>query len=228
MTKIRIILVEDNRLLREGLTSMLNAQPDIKVVAAFGNGRDAVLKAIQEWKPQVILLDLGLKGQNSLRLVEWVKKQSPDVKVIVMDLIPMEADMVEFVREGASGFLLKDAAFDDFLRTIRSVAAGTNVLPPLLTGSLFSQIVEQVVEQGKIDLIESVQMTKRERDVIDLIAEGLSNKEIAQRLNIATYTVKSHVHKILEKLALHTRLQVSSYAHILKSRSENGSLHPRN
>jgi DNA-binding NarL/FixJ family response regulator len=198
---------------------MLNEQPGIKVVAAFGNGRDAVLKATQELKPQIILLDLGLKGQNSLRLVEWVRKESPEVKVIVMDLIPMEADIVAFVREGASGFLLKDATFDDFLRTIRSVAVGIKVLPPSLTGSLFSQIVEQVVEQGKIDLIASVRMTTRERDVIDLIVEGLSNKEIAQRLNIATYTVKSHVHNILEKLALHTRLQVASYAHTLKSRS---------
>jgi len=219
MPEIRLVLVEDNRLLREGLTAMLNEQPDIKVVAAFGNGSDAVLKATQELKPQIILLDLGLKGQNSLRLVEWVKKESSETKVIVMDLIPAEADIVEFVREGASGFLLKDATFDDFLRTIRSVAAGANVLPPSLTGSLFSQIVEQVVGQGKIDLIASVRMTKRERDVIDLIAEGLSNKEIARQLNIATYTVKSHVHNILEKLALHTRLQVASYAHDLKSRS---------
>jgi DNA-binding NarL/FixJ family response regulator len=228
MGKIRLLIVEDNRLLREGLTAMLNSQPDIKVVAAFGNGRDAVMKATQELKPQIILLDLGLKGQNSLRLVEWVREESPEVKVIVMDLIPAEADIVEFVREGASGFLLKDATFDDFLRTIRSVAAGANVLPQSLTGSLFSQIVEQVVGQGKIDLIASVRMTKRERDVIDLIAEGLSNKEIAQQLNIATYTVKSHVHNILEKLALHTRLQVASYAHTLKSRSGNGSLHPKN
>jgi DNA-binding NarL/FixJ family response regulator len=205
---------------------MLNKQPDIEVVAAFGNGREAVLKATQELKPQIILLDLGLKGQNSLRLVEWVRKESSKIKVIVMDLIPAEADIVEFVREGASGFLLKDATFDDFLRTIRSVAEGANVLPPSLTGSLFSQIVEQVVGQGKTDLIAAVRMTKRERDVIDLIAEGLSNKEIAQRLNIATYTVKSHVHNILEKLALHTRLQVARYAHTqgtFKTQSEEYS-----
>src|SRR4249920_807775 len=104
MAKIQLILVEDNRLLREGLTAMLSAQPDIKVVAAFGNGRDAVLKAMQELKPQIILLDRGLKGQNSLRLVEWVRKESPEVKVIVMEL-PVEADVIEFVREGASGFL---------------------------------------------------------------------------------------------------------------------------
>ena len=212
MNKIRLLLIEDNRLLRECLTVMLNDQPDIEVVAAFGNGKDA-LKATKELKPEIVLLDLGLKGQNSLRLVELVKKESAKIKVIVMDLIPVQADIDEFVKEGVSGFILKDGTFDEFLRNIRSVAAGVNVLPPSLTGSLFSQIVEQVVGEGKVKLIKSVRMAKREREVIELIAEGLSNKEIAQRLNIATYTVKSHVHHILQKLALRTRLQVASYAH---------------
>jgi len=213
MTKIRLLLVEDNSLLREGLTGMLNEQPDIQVVAAFGNGKEAVLKATQQLKPEIILLDLGLKGQNSLRLVEAVKKERPKVKMIVMDLMPVQADMIEFVEAGVSGFILKDATFADFAGTIRSVAAGASVLPPSLTGSLFSQIVEKVVGEGRGSLIESVRMTKREREVIELIAGGLSNKEIAQRLSIATHTVKSHVHNILEKLALHTRLQVASYAH---------------
>jgi len=214
LTKTRLLLVEDNRLLREGLTAMLNEQTDIEVVAAFGNGKEAVLKATQELKPQIILLDLGLKGQNSLRLVTSVKKESSEIKVIVMDLIPVQEEVVEFVQEGVSGFILKDATFEDFVGTIRSVAAGASVLPPSLTGSLFSQIIEKAVGDGKARLIESVRMTKREREVIELIAEGLSNKEIAGRLNIATYTVKSHVHNILDKLALRTRLQVASYAHL--------------
>jgi len=214
MTKIRLLLVEDNRLLREGLTAMLNEQPDIEVVAAFGDGKEAVLKATQDLKPEIILLDLGLKDQNSLRLVESVKQECSEIKVIVMDLIPVQADVVEFVKEGVAGFILKDATFEDFVGTIRSVAAGESVLPRSLTGSLFSQIIEKVAGEGKVGgLVESVRMTKREREVIELIAEGFSNKEIAQRLNIATYTVKSHVHNILDKLALHTRLQVASYAH---------------
>jgi DNA-binding NarL/FixJ family response regulator len=89
MTKIRLLLVEDNRLLREGLTAMLNEQSDMEVVAAFGDGKEAMLKATQELKPQIILLDLGLKDQNSLRLVESVKERSSEIKVIVMDLIPV-------------------------------------------------------------------------------------------------------------------------------------------
>ena len=106
-TKIRLVLVEDNRLLREGLTAMLNKQPDITVVAAFGNGREAVFTATQELKPQIILLDLGLKGQNSLRLVEWVRKESPEVRVIVMDLIPVRRISSRSYEKGLQASCLK-------------------------------------------------------------------------------------------------------------------------
>lgn len=209
--KIRVLLVEDNRLLREGITAMLNEQPDIVAVSTTGNG-DALEKA-RKLKPQVVLLDLGLRSQNSLAVVELIKREFPKTEVVVMDLIPVQADVVEFVRAGVAGFILKDASVDDFLHTIRSVAQGGKVLPPPLTGSLFSQIVEHALQTGKVSqLIESVRMTRREQNVIDLIARGCSNKEIASELNIAVHTVKSHVHNILEKLAIHSRLEVASIA----------------
>ncbi len=211
MKKIRVLLIEDNRLLREGLTAMLKEQPDITVVPSSGNS-DAVLKG-KKLKPDVVLLDLGLRSQSSLRVLKLVKRATPDAKVIVMDLAPVQTELMEYVRAGVSGFVLKDATFDDFLRTIRSVAKGAKVLPPILTGSLFSQIVEHAARNEKGNPFKSVKMTKREREVVELIAEGLSNKEIATRLNLATDTVKSHVHNILEKLALHTRLEIATYAH---------------
>ena len=99
------------------------------------------------------------------------------------------------------------------MTTIRSVAAGNKVLPPLMTESLFAQIAREVGGQARASVVEAVRMTRREREVIDLIGEGLSNKEIAQRLNIATHTVKSHVRNVMEKLALHTRLQIAAYSH---------------
>jgi DNA-binding NarL/FixJ family response regulator len=212
VSTIRVLLIEDNRLLREGITAMLNEQPDLRVVAATGNG-DALEKA-RRLRPQVVLLDMGLRSQNSLRVVESIKAQFPKAEVVVMDLIPVHADVVNFVRAGVSGFILKDASFDEFLHTIRSVAEGKKVLPPPLTGSLFSQIVEHAVQSGSTDrLLKAVSMTKREHEVIALIAEGRSNKEIAKELHIAVHTVKSHVHNILEKLALRTRLEVASFAH---------------
>ena len=191
-SRIRVLLIEDNRLLREGITAMLNEQPDIRAVSATGNG-DAMEKA-KRVKPQVVLLDLGLRSQKSLRVAE-------------------QSEIVEFVKAGVAGFILKDATIDDFLHTIRSVAEGKKVLPPPLTGSLFSHIVEYAVKSGKADrLMKAVQLTKREHEVVDLIARGMSNKEIARELNIALHTVKSHVHNTLEKLALHTRLELASFA----------------
>jgi DNA-binding NarL/FixJ family response regulator len=130
-----------------------------------------------------------------------------------MGLLPLQADIVEFVEAGASGFILKNATVKEFLSTIRSVAKGEKVLPPLLTGSLFSHVAELALKKGKGKLTNTVRMTKREREIIALIADGLSNKEIAHQLNIATHTVKSHVHNIMEKLALHSRLQISNFTH---------------
>jgi two-component system, NarL family, response regulator NreC len=211
LSKIRVLLIEDNRLLREGIEAMLNKQQDIKALSTAGNG-DTFEKA-EKLKPQVVLLDLGLKNQNSLKVVEQIKNRFPDTEVVVMDLIPVNDDVVDFVKAGVSGFILKDATLDDFLHTIRSVANGSKVLPPPLTDSLFSHIVEEAVQSGKVDrLIESVRMTKREQNIIDLIALGYSNKEIAGELSIAVHTVKSHVHNIMEKLALHTRLELACFA----------------
>jgi DNA-binding NarL/FixJ family response regulator len=211
MATIRVLLVEDNHLLREGATAILNAQPDLKAVSVSGIDGDALRKT-RTLKPRVVLLDIGLRNQNSLRIVRTIRKEFPKTEVIVMDLIPMHADVAEFVKEGVAGFILKDAPVDDFLHTIRSVAKGIKVLPPPLTGSLFSQIVEHAIRSGHSDqIVKSVRMTKREQDVIDQIARGRSNKEIAAKLFIAVHTVKSHVHNILEKLALHTRLELAHH-----------------
>lgn len=212
MNKIKVLLLEDNRLLREGITKMLSVEPDMKVVSSPDNA-DA-FEIAKGLKPEIVLLDLGLKSQDSLAVVGLIKEQFPGAHVIAMDLVPAHAEVVEYISAGVAGFILKDATLKDFLHTIRSVAKGTKILPPAMTGSLFSQIVEYALQAGNRDeLLSSVRMTSREEDVIHHIAEGKSNKEIAAELNIAVHTVKSHVHKILEKLALHTRLELSAYVH---------------
>ncbi len=217
MKKIRILLIEDNRLLRDGIASMLRKQSEMHVVATVGNGEN-VLMTMEKHKPNILLLDLGLRSQNSLEVVKLTKQHFPEIKIIVMDLIPLQSDVFEFVQAGVSGFILKDANITEFFKTIESVYQGSQVLPPHLTASLFSQIVEHAIIESKPSLIvESVRMTKRERQVIGLIADGFTNKEIAQKLHLSTYTVKSHVHNILEKLSLHTRVQVANYSHIFDS-----------
>jgi len=204
--------VEDNRLLREGLAAMLKEQPDIIVVASLNSG-EALVRG-KRLSPEVVLLDFVLRNSTSLRLVRAILKTHPAARVIMMDLAPVQPSLVEYVHAGVSGFVLKDATFDDFLRTIREVAQGKKVLPSTLTSSLFTEIAAAATRDRKGNPFKLVRMTSREREVVELIAEGLSNKQIAGRLNLAVDTVKSHVHNILEKLALHTRLEIASYRHV--------------
>lgn len=213
MKKLKLLLIEDNRLLREGIKVMITKQKDMQCVETVGNGEN-ISNLLQKHKPEIVLLDMGLRNRNSLNLVKMIKKRVQATKIIVMDLIPAQEDILEFVQAGVSGFILKDATVSDFLKTIRAVSKGLNVLPNNLTGSLFSQIVEHALNGSDHSAImDSVRMTKRERQVIESISEGCTNKEIAQELHLSTYTVKSHVHNILEKLALSTRVQIAKYVH---------------
>jgi DNA-binding NarL/FixJ family response regulator len=206
---ITVAIIDDNRLVREALTAMLGRLPDLKVIS-LDTADPAYLV---ELKPDVLLLDVGLRDQDSMRVAAALLQAHPGARIIVMDLLPVNEEIREYVNVGVSGFVLKDATFDEFVATIRSVAAGTKVLPPSLTESLFAQIAREVEVLEPARVVEAVRMTPREREVIDLIGEGFSNKEIATRLNIATHTVKSHVRNVMEKLALHTRLQIAAYSH---------------
>jgi DNA-binding NarL/FixJ family response regulator len=208
--EIAIALIEDNRLVREGITALLNQVPGMRVVAAASSGD---LSQLEQAKPHVLLLDLGLRNGDSLRLAQTVRRELPESRIIVMDLLPVQEEIMDFVHAGVSGFVMKDATLEDLVNTIRCVAEGAHVLPPQMTGTLFSQIAREAVASNGPQALEAVRMTPRERQVIHLISEGLGNKQIAARLHIATHTVKSHVRNIMEKLALHTRLQIAAYAH---------------
>jgi DNA-binding NarL/FixJ family response regulator len=212
VAKIQILLIEDNRLLRDGIAAMLNKQGDFKIVARSEDG-DAVrqLRSL-EIPPDMVLLDLGLEKANSLQLMALLKEELPAAKIIAMDILPDHVDIIEFVKAGGDGFILKNAPLSEWIKTIKTVASGVQVLPPSLTQSLFTQIIESALANGKGLPADSVQFTRREREIVDLIAEGLSNKEIAESLHLSTFTVKSHVHNILEKLALSTRLQIAAYS----------------
>jgi DNA-binding NarL/FixJ family response regulator len=194
---------------------MFKKEPDISVIYSIDDSEFAIEKIV-ELKPHVVLLDTGLANQNSLELVKNLKASYPDIKIIVMDLVPIHEDLLKFVESGVSGFILKDATISEFAKTIRSVASGDKILPISLAGSLFSQIMDYgIKELGPEKLISAVKMTNREREIVHLIAEGLANKEIAHNLNLSIYTVKSHVHNILEKMALNTRVQIAINAHTI-------------
>ncbi len=206
---IKVALIEDNRLVREALVSVLNRASDINAVAEAPNGHPLLFKD----SPDVVLLDLGLENGDSLRVARDVLRDFPNARIIVMDLLPAHEELQEFVSAGVCGFIMKDARLDVVLNTIRSVASGLKVLPDQMTATLFSEIAKELVTRGASPEHEGVRMTPREREVIDLVAEGLSNKAIGSELDISVHTVKSHLRNIMEKLTLNSRLQIAAYVH---------------
>lgn len=205
---ISVAVIHGNRLAREGISDRLNQLPGIHVVMGARSADAAILRATN---PQVVLMDLAPGRGSNVRLAEKVKRAIPGTHVIVMDIPPGHEDVVRFIDAGVSGFTLQDATLDDLANAIRSVAQGAHVLPSEMATTLFSQIADDAVHPRRS--ATSAHITPREREVINVIAEGLDNKEIAARLRITTDTVKSHVRNIMEKLMLHTRLQIAAYAH---------------
>ena len=207
--RISIVLVEDNRLVREGLARLIREEPDFKVLAVSADA-DEALRRVREAKPQIVLLDFGLEGSDSIEVAAEIRREAPKARIVVMGLSPSQPNVGDLVKAGVSGFVLKEASFERCLSTIRAVAAGGQVLPLEMTESLFGHIVRGAV-RNPTKAIASLRITRREREIIDLISEGLSNKAIAARLGIAIHTVKSHVHNVLEKLSLHSRLEVAAF-----------------
>lgn len=209
---IKVLLIEDNRLLRTGITVILNEQKDIRVVASAGN-RSALEKAVK-LAPDVVLLDLGLKSRSSLKVLESIKERCPRAEVVVMDLIPTHSEIADLLKAGVSGFIVRGATLEDFLSTVRSVAKGKTILPPTTADSLFSKVVELALQGGTTDrVMATLKLTKREQDVVDLLAEGHTVIDIALKLKVAAFTIQGHVRNIVEKLALHARLELAAFAH---------------
>jgi DNA-binding NarL/FixJ family response regulator len=217
-SSISLVLIDDNRLVREGLAALIRQQPGFTVLAS--GDIDEALRKVREARPDVILLDFGLENHDSLRVAATIHKEVPEAKIVVMGLFALQEDIAAFVRAGAAGFLLKEASLDDLVRTIRAVVDGGSVLPEQLTTSLFGQIARHGVRDGRGPALAAVRLTPRERQVMELIGNGLSNKEIARRLQVALHTVKSHVHNVLEKLALHSRLEVAAFTHTVQEKED--------
>lgn len=213
--KIKVLVVEENRILGKGISKLINKQSDMKVVTTASQSK-GIPDLIERYKPEIALIDIDLDYQNSFQLVKIILDQFPKTKIIVMDIVPIGSEILKFVEAGVLGFILKESNNIQFVKAIRKVAKGLKVLPPDLTGSLFSQIVESALNpSASTPVSKSVQLTRRELQVMELIAEGCPNKEIAQKLNISTYTVKSHVHNILETLSVHTRMQIAKYQYFI-------------
>jgi DNA-binding NarL/FixJ family response regulator len=208
---IRIFIADDNCLLLEGLVSMLREQDDFTVVGTAPNGSKAV-EQIKDLQPEVALIDIGMPDKDGLEVTQILHQDLPEVKVIILGLVDLTDEIMACIEAGATGYVLKESSFDHLVETIRSVHRNEAFCSPKMAASLFSRIAELKSEVKTQIPSDSVKLTMRELDVINLIAEGLSNKEIAKKLFIETQTVKNHIHNILDKLQLHNRFETVQYA----------------
>lgn len=208
---IRVFIVDDNRLLREGLVSMLAEQAGIVVIGAAASGKKA-LEQIKDLNPEVALIDIGMPDKDGIEVTQELRKDMPKVKVVILGMVDLTDEVMGCIEAGAAGYVLKEASFDYLVETIRSVHRGESFCSPQIAASLFSRIAELASERVPRIPPSAVKLTDRELGIVNEIAEGLSNKEIAKRLSIETQTVKNHVHNILDKLQLRNRLEAVQYA----------------
>lgn len=205
---LSVFIVDDNRLLREGLVSMLAEQENFVVVGAAASGRKA-LEKIKELRPEVALIDIGMPDKDGIEVTQALYQDMPEVKVIILGMPDLTDEIMACIEAGAVGYVLKEASFDYLVETIRSAQRGESFCSPRMAASLFSRVAELSGEQIPQS---SVRLTPREVQIINQVADGLSNKEIAQKLSIELQTVKNHIHNILDKLQLHNRLEAVQYA----------------
>lgn len=207
-TSIHVFIVDDNRLFREGLVSMLSELEDLIVVGAAASGHEA-LEQIRKLRPEVALIDIGMPDKDGIEVTQALHQDIPEVKVLILGMPDLTEEIMACIEAGAAGYVLKEASFDYLVETIRSANRGESFCSPRMAASLFSRIAELTAER----IPEStLKLTQREIEVINKVADGLSNKEIALQLYIEEQTVKNHVHNILDKLQLHNRLEAVQYA----------------
>jgi DNA-binding NarL/FixJ family response regulator len=215
MTRIRILLVDDQALLRVGFRMLLDAESDLEVVAEAGDGAEAVVLA-ERLRPDVILMDVRMPGMDGIEATRRITGALPDCKVIILTTFDLDEYAFGGLRAGASGFLLKDAKPTDLMAAIRAVASGEASVSPRVTRrmlELFGSRLPQAPAAAPADRLGA--LTEREREVFLGIAQGLSNGELTQKLFLSESTVKTHVGRILSKLELRDRVQVVILAYEL-------------
>jgi DNA-binding NarL/FixJ family response regulator len=205
----RILLVDDQPLLRTGFRMILSAEPDFAVVGEAGDGASAV-EIARRLKPDVVLMDIRMPGMDGIQATRALAGPgvAEPLKVLILTTFGLDEYVVESLRAGASGFLLKDAPAEDLVEAIRIVAAGDALLAPSVTRRLLDRIASKLPPAHENVIPALSELTEREMEVLKLVARGLSNAEIAEKLIVSETTVKTHVSRILGKLDLRDRVQV--------------------
>ena len=205
MAKLRILLGDDHTLVRQGLRKILEERPDWEVVAEASDGREAVRQA-QAAHPDVAILDIGMPLMNGIEATRQIVRRVPEMHVLILSMHSNEAYIIQALKAGAKGYLLKDSADAELLRAVGAVAAGKSFFSPAAAKVMLDDYVRHLSEKGITDRYES--LSEREREVFQLIAEGHSNKEIADLLSVSPATIETHRTHILQKLDVHNTAEL--------------------
>ncbi|MBM3748220.1 MAG: response regulator transcription factor [Acidobacteria bacterium] len=209
MNTIRILVADDHGIVRKGLRLQLEQHPGFQVVGEAADGREAVRLA-EELEPHVVLMDIAMPSLNGIEATAQIVKRNPRIGVIILSMHSDEAYLLRTLTAGARGYLLKDTADTDLHRAVQAVADGKPFFSPAIAKTLLDDYVHQLQQRGLQD--SYALLTDREKEILQLLAEGKSNKEAASILNLSTYTVETHRSHIMQKLDLHNSAEIVLYA----------------
>lgn len=209
MKKVKLLVADDHKIFRQGIKKLLDEESDLQVVGEAADGREAVKKAT-ELKPDVILMDIAMANLNGLEATKQIKKVLPDVKVIMLTMHKNEEYVLQSFQAGASGYILKEGAVEELVSAIRSIHQDKSVLSPTISKTLIDAYLRKM-ETGKTETPFDL-LTDREREVLQLIAEGNTNRDVAKSLFISVKTVEAHRAHIMQKLNIHEIARLVKYA----------------
>jgi len=205
---IKVLLVDDHAIIREGLRSLLERQPEMEVIADTDDGRKAI-ELVQELLPNIVIMDISMPGLNGIEATRQITAEFPDVKVIALSIHSKRRFVADMLSAGATGYILKECLFDELVQAIKAVAAGGRYLSPRITDLVVSDYVKRLSATADSPFEA---LTTREREVLQLVAEGKSTKQIALELHVSTKTIEANRRQIMEKLDIHSVAELTKYA----------------
>ncbi len=211
MERLRVLLADDHALFREGLAGIIARQPDMEVVGEAGDGLEAIIKA-QELVPDLILMDVTMPGCDGIEATRRIKQELPAVTIVMLTVRDEEEKLFEAIKSGAQGYLLKDIHAREMLDLLKGAVRGEAAITPVLAGRMLEEFRRLGQVAHEIPEEESVALTRREQEVLSLVAEKATDREIAEALSVSLNTVKSHIRNILAKLHVSSRREAARYA----------------
>jgi DNA-binding NarL/FixJ family response regulator len=209
--RIRLLIADDHELFRRGLRMVLEDEDDIEVIDEAGDGEQAVEMA-REHAPDVVVMDVRMPGLTGIQAARRIKEEEPGTKILVLTISDEEDDLYEAIKAGANGYLLKEISIDEIAHAVRSVHSGQSLISPSMASKLLDEFATMIKKEEQKEEVPAPRLTPREMEVLEHVAQGMNNREIAKALFISENTVKNHVRNILEKLHLHSRMEAVVYA----------------